>query len=124
MPRTSLVLYRDEDGNTSFLDWFEHIPQQAQYRCQARLKLLAEQGHELRRPAADYLRDGIYELRARSDRVHYRILYFFHGRQMVVISHGFTKQQSAVPPEEIERALRRKASFKSDPAKHTHVEAT
>lgn len=29
-----------------------------------RIEQLAEMGYELRRPAADFLRDGIYELRA------------------------------------------------------------
>jgi hypothetical protein len=35
----------------------------------------------LRRPHADYLEDGIYELRWRNGTVQYRILYFFHGRE-------------------------------------------
>jgi phage-related protein len=88
----------------------------------ARLGLLADQGHQLRRPAADYLRDGIYELRAKAGRIQYRMLYFFHGRAAVVISHGITKQQAAVPPIEIERALRRKQTFEADPPRHTHKE--
>ncbi|MEH1871881.1 type II toxin-antitoxin system RelE/ParE family toxin [Nostoc sp.] len=41
------------------------------------MEQLAEYGFELRRPAADLLRDGIYELRAKHVRVQYRILYFF-----------------------------------------------
>ena len=84
--------------------------------------LLADQGHQLRRPAADYLRDGIYELRATAGRIQYRMLYFFHGRQAVVISHGITKQESAVPPIEIERARRRRQAFEAAPPRHTHKE--
>jgi hypothetical protein len=38
-------------------------------------------GHELRRPEADFLRDGIYELRASLGGVHHRILYFFLPRR-------------------------------------------
>jgi phage-related protein len=88
----------------------------------ARLGLLADQGHQLRRPAADYLRDGIYELRAKAGRIQYRMLYFFHGRQAVVISHGITKQESAVPPIEIERARRLRQAFETAPPRHTHTE--
>src|SRR6185369_12273204 len=101
MASFSVDFFRDDDGSTPFVDWFERLPEKAQNQCRARLTLLATQGHELRRPAADYLRDGIYELRARSDRVQYRMLYFFHGRAAVVISHGITKQDAAVAPIEI-----------------------
>ena len=45
--------------------------------------------------------------------------HFFHGRTAVVLSHGFLKKQSAVPPIEIERALRRKAAFVADPQLRT-----
>lgn len=85
------------------------------------MERLSELGHELRRPEADYLRDGIYELRADVSGIHCRVLYFFHGTTAVVISHGVIKKQK-VPPQEIERALRRKARFESDPAKHTYEE--
>ena len=120
MPPTTIVFFRDDDGSAPFLDWFDRLPERAMVQCRARLGLLAEQGHELRRPAADYLRDGIYELRAKAGRVQYRMLYFFHGRQAVVISHGITKHGAAVPPTEIERARRRKQAFEVDPKRHTH----
>ena len=49
------------------------------------------------------------------------MLYFFHGRQAVVISHGITKQESAVPPIEIERARQAEASLRGRPAAaHPH----
>lgn len=122
MPPTTIVLFRDDDGSAPFLDWFDRLPEKAKVQCRARLGLLAEQGHDLRRPAADYLRDGIYELRAKAGRVQYRMLYFFHGRQALVISHGITKQEAAVPQTEIERARRRKQVFEADPARHTYKE--
>ena len=84
---------------------------------------LAAFGHALRRPHADFLRDGVYELRARHGRVNYRILYFFHGRDMVVLAHALTKE-GKVPPVEIGRALERKQDFERDPAAHTHHEDT
>ena len=52
---------------------------------------LEGRGHELRRPAADFLRDGVYELRPSYQGVNYRILYFFAGRDIVVVSHGLKK---------------------------------
>lgn len=84
-----------------------------------RIELLAQLGHELRRPAADYLRDGIYELRAKQGRVQYRILYFFHGRQAAILAHSLSKED-IIPLIDIKRAIQRKRLFESDPEKHTY----
>lgn len=80
----------------------------------------AELGHELRRPEADYLGDGIYELRAKHSGINYRVLYFFHGKLACVLSHGFMKQQAKVPKRELRKAVERKKLFKRAPDKHTH----
>jgi putative component of toxin-antitoxin plasmid stabilization module len=79
-------------------------------------------GHELRRPEADFLRDGIYELRVSLGGVHHRILYFFHGAIAAVVSHGLAKEK-VVPPKEINRAVECKKRFEANPAKHTYEEA-
>jgi phage-related protein len=78
-------------------------------------------GHELRRPEADFLRDGIYERRASRRGVHYRILYFFHGAMAAVVSHGVVKE-GAIPPNEIDRAIERKQRFEANPRRHTYRE--
>jgi phage-related protein len=86
------------------------------------LDRLREMGHELRRPEADFLRDGIYELRASLGGIQYRILYFFHGTMAAVVSHGLAKERE-VPPKEIDRAVERKKRFEANPEKHTYEEA-
>ena len=73
------------------------------------------------RPEADFLRDGIYELRVSLQGVHYRILYFFLGTVAAVVSHGLIKER-AVPPKEIDRAVERKKRFEVNPRKHTYEE--
>jgi len=73
----------------------------------------------LRRPEADYLRDGIYELRIGLRGINFRILYFFHGREAVVVSHGVVKER-IVPPKEIDRAVLRMNKFLSDPEFHSY----
>lgn len=72
----------------------------------------------MRRPIADFLRDGIYELRPSCEGVHYRILYFFSGKDVVVLSHGIIKE-GAVPGVEIDRAVERKKKFQADPKAHS-----
>jgi phage-related protein len=79
MPQTDVFFYRDEDGTVPVLAWLQELAasnRRAAAACIAKLRLLAAFGHELRRPNADYLRDGIYELRVRRGKVNYRILYF------------------------------------------------
>jgi phage-related protein len=60
---------------------YSGLPAKVQDKSFLRLERSREVGHELRRPEADFLRDGIYEIRVSLQGVHYRILYFFHWRQ-------------------------------------------
>jgi phage-related protein len=123
VPKTKVILYCEEDGSCPFLEWIEQLPVKAQDKCLVRVERLRELGHELRRPEADLLRDGIYELRASLRGIHYRILYFFHGAVAAIVSHGIVKER-AVPPKEIDRALERKKRFEANPAKHRQGEST
>lgn len=61
MPRIHVVLYRETDGSVPVLEWLATLPAKAQDKCRICLERLQELGHELRRPEADYLRDGIYD---------------------------------------------------------------
>ena len=122
MPTTRIVLYKDGKENVPLFQWFDSIPPKARDKCVARLERLRDLGHELRRPEADYLRDGIYELRAKHNRINYRVLYFFHGRQAVVVSHGIVKQRADVPRREIELASERMKRYRGAPARHTQEE--
>jgi phage-related protein len=116
--KTEIVFYREGDGSVPILRWLEKLPLKARDKCLVRLVRLEQLGHELRRPEADCLRDGIYELRASYQGNHYRVLYFFSGQAFVVVSHGLVKLR-VVPPREIEKALRRKRQFEADPETHT-----
>ncbi|MBV8522522.1 MAG: type II toxin-antitoxin system RelE/ParE family toxin [Acetobacteraceae bacterium] len=121
MPQTQVVFYQEEDGSVPILEWFERLPEKALDKCRVKLERLRDLGHELRRPEADYLRDGIYELRARVGSVNYRMLYFFHENIAAVVSHGIMKEKR-VPPKEIDRAIAAKKRFAEDPRRHTHQE--
>ena len=92
----------------------------ARDKCYVALERLEESGHEMRRPIADYLQNGIYELRVHFRHVNYRILYFFAGRRIVVVSHGLIKEQR-VPAKQIELAGRRRQAFLTHPKLHTFV---
>jgi putative component of toxin-antitoxin plasmid stabilization module len=124
MPQTRVLFFKDEGGQAPVLEWLRELRDKnakAWANCRARIVLLSQFGHELRRPAADYLRDGIYELRAKQGHVQFRILYFFHGRNVAVLSHSLTKE-AAIPAVDIEQTLKRKRQFELEPEKHTYAE--
>lgn len=118
MPRTKVVFYQEENGTCPVVDWLCEIPSKARAKCRVRIGRLAELGHELRRPEADLLRDGIHELRASHQGVHYRLLYFIHGTTAAVLTSGLLKEDR-VPPAEIGRAIERRRKFEASPQKHT-----
>ena len=124
MPRTDVVFYQEAERDVPVLDWLKELRrsnQKAYETCIAAIERLGEFGHELRRPLADFLSDGIYELRIRKGRVNYRILYFFHGKNVAILIHALTKED-VVPKADIGRALRRKKAFEADPGTHTYTE--
>ena len=121
MPKIKVVFYKEDDGTVPILEWLDSLQERALDKCTVRIERLGEMGHELRRPEADLLRDGIYELRIGLQHVNYRILYFFHGKVAAVISHGITKEDK-IPSKEIDRAIQRKRKFEADPQAHTHIE--
>jgi phage-related protein len=119
-----MVFFQDEQSEVPVLDWLKVLrarDRKGYAKCVARLRRLALLGHELRRPEADYLRDEIHELRAKAGRVNYRILYFFHGRTLAVLAHALTKE-GRVPDADIDRAVRRKKSFRQNPKRYSYEE--
>ncbi len=123
MPHADIVFYADDDGRAPVVEWLEDLrntDEIAYGRCAAAIGRLAGLGHELRRPLADMLRNGVYELRIRSGRVNIRILYFFHGRGLAILAHALTKKD-IVPTADIDRAVRRKLAFEANPRAHTYI---
>lgn len=122
MPATTVHFYKDEQGTAPVLDWLKQLrlrDKVAYANCIAAIQRLAQEGHALRRPTADCLRDKIYELRAKRGHVNYRILYLFHGRDVAILSHALTKED-VVPRADIERAIQRRMRYEKDPKSHTY----
>lgn len=93
MPATTVKFFRETDGSVPVLDWLDELRRRnrrAFAKCVVRVERLATMGHELRRPEAEMLEDGVYELRVRDQRVNYRMLYFFHGKNIAILAHALT----------------------------------
>ena len=101
-----VVYYETWLGKCPVETFLDGLDRRARVKVLAAIDLLEEEGPALRRPYADYLRDGVYELRVRMGRVRYRVFYFFCLGTDIVLSHGIVKESKRVPEEAIERALR------------------
>lgn len=65
MPRCDVIFYQEDSRKVPVLDWLKRLKQtdqRAYESCVAAINMLANFGHELRRPLADLLTDGIHEL--------------------------------------------------------------
>lgn len=125
VPKTQVVFYQDENGTAPVLEWLKAMikkDRKGYANCVAKIRQLASTGYELRRPAADYLRNGIYELRAKHIHIQYRIPYFFDGQNIAILAHAITKDTDRVPIVDIERAIERKRQFEENPNVHTYQE--
>lgn len=123
MSRSTVYWFQEDENSCPLKEWIDNIkPKKAQAKVIARILLLEELGHELRRPHADYLEDGIYELRERYKTNQYRILFFFAGKDIVILTHGLVKNTDEVPPTEIQRAKKFRQLYLSMPEKHTYEE--
>jgi hypothetical protein len=121
MPETDIYVFREAEGEAPLIEWLDELKsanRRAHRKCLQRILVLSRLGSELRRPLADVLRDGIRELRARIGTVEYRILYFFHGANVVCLSHGIRKD-GAVPPAEIDLAVLRRKLVERDWERYT-----
>lgn len=124
MPETEVLFYCEADGTAPVLEWLDDLAKRdrrAYLKCVELIDRLGSFGHELRRPTADLLQDGIYELRARVGRVNYRVLYFFHGRDVALLAHGLTKEKG-IPRGDLAKASARREAFIAAPERHTYEE--
>lgn len=118
MPKTEVVFFQEENGAVPLVEWLDQLQAQATKKCLVGFLRLSEFGHELRRPSSAHLGSGIFELRMKVRSMNLRILYFFSGRTVVVASHGFVKQRSGVPDQDLRRALSNRQKFEARPATH------
>ena len=88
----------------------DHLELRIKAKVEKWMEKLGEEGPNLPRPFADVVRGKIRELRISFGSNHYRFLYFFFGKK-IIITHGFLKKSNKIPVGEIERAERSMRDF-------------
>lgn len=108
-----LEFFETESGRSPALDFLRSQPKPVRAEAGWLLEQLEKHGSSLDRPLVGYLEDGIHELRWQVARNEYRLLFFFFGRQIIVVTHGFAKRTQKVPRKEVERARKLRAEWLS-----------
>jgi len=103
----NLVLFTTERGESPIDNFLDGLDKKSRAKVAAHLSLLEEQGPHLKRPYADVVRGKIRELRIHYSSNQYRVLYFFHVRDQIVLVHAFSKKTQQLKEKDIELSERR-----------------
>jgi len=88
-----LEFYRTVAGSEPALEYIRAQVKSHRAKIGRALQYLEDTGHLARRPQVDYLGNDIYELRVAIDQHQHRLLYFFHGRSVIVVTSGLLKNE-------------------------------
>ena len=111
MAKLQVKLYDLPDGTYPVQEYIDSLDPKMQAKMLRTMKLLEENGTDLRLPYSEYLRDDILELRAKVGSDISRVLYFFFDGGKAILTHGFIKKTQKTPPSEIERAIRYRKEY-------------
>lgn len=99
--------YGDDRGRSPIKEFIDDLPLEEQAKVFAYIEELKRQGHNLRRPLADYVKDGIFELRPKTN----GLFYFFYLRDNIIFVHAIKKKRNKIPENDIELSLQRKRAI-------------
>jgi len=100
----NIYYFVDERGRKPVQEFIEALSIKERAKIFAYIAELKTQGHNLRRPMADYVGHGIYELRPKSN----RIFYFFFLKDSVVLLHAIRKKTDKIPEKDLNLSISRK----------------
>jgi len=99
-----IYFFIDEHGRSPVEEQMRDLSEKDDMKVRAYMKVLKEFGHNLRRPVADYLGEGIYELRPAA----HRVFYFFFMKDSAVLLHMLRKKTDKIPTNDFDLCVKRK----------------
>jgi phage-related protein len=94
---SNIYYFVDERGRNPVKEFICGLTVKQQAKVFAYINELLLQGHNLRRPIADYLTEGIYELRPKDN----RIFYFFFLKDSAVLVHAVKKRTASISKNDL-----------------------
>ena len=113
MQKFDIDFYKKNDGSCPIIEFLNELDVKMRAKIIRMLKLLEQNGSELREPYSKFLKDGIFELRIKQGTDIVRVLYFFMIGHRIIITNGFVKKSQRTPRSEIELAKKYKKEYMS-----------
>lgn len=101
---SNIYYFLDERNNSPVKEFITSLPVKERAKVFAYFHELMRQGYNLRRPMADYLGHGVYELRPKNN----RIFYFFFLKDTAVFLHALKKKSDKIPENDLSLCIKRK----------------
>lgn len=98
-----VLFYESISDRCPMDDFLNQLQPKIRAKVEKWIEKLEKEGPRLPRPYADTVKGKIRELRIIFGSNNYRLLYFFHGKK-IIITHGFIKKTDKVPKSEIIKA--------------------
>ena len=98
-PRWTIDAYETDGGETPAWSFIRQLEGRDKVEAVALVKLLEEQGSQMRRPQSGALGDGLFELRGKQ----VRLFYVFLPGRLVVLLDGEVKKGDDIPPRTLAR---------------------
>lgn len=106
-----LEFYETPSGRSAAYDFIMSLSPKQQSKVYGTLKLLSDLGPEINSSYSKHLGDGIFELRCQFGSDAIRVLYFFQGNKIIVLTNGFYKKTQKTPKREIEQAKKARRDY-------------
>jgi len=109
-----IIFYTTASGRCPVQDHLDKLPDKTVQKIVWVLRLV----REMDRVPAQYFKklagaEDIWEIRADVGRDTFRLLGFFHGQDMIVLTNSFQKKSQQTPQREIELAKQRRTEYKT-----------
>lgn len=108
-----VIFYEKADGSQPAKEFILELDAKMKAKTLRTIKLLEDNGPDLRLPHSEHLEDGIFELRTKLGSDITRVLYFFMDGNRAVLTNGFVKKTQKTPEGEKEKAKRYRADYLS-----------
>ena len=98
-PRWTIDAYETDGGEAPAWTFIRQLEGRDKVEAIALVKLLEEQGSQLRRPQSGALGNGLFELRGKQ----VRLFYVFLPGRLIVLLDGEIKKRDDIPPRTLAR---------------------
>jgi len=109
--RKKVIYYENIRGKKPVKEFINEFDDKTKAKILARIEVLERYWHELRRPIADKIENGLYELRIEFAWNNLRIIYAYMFRDYIVLLHGFRKKKNRITENDKIKARNRMIDF-------------